>query len=50
VRLAAERWDDLKEVNDTVNREIAPERNELGLAGETFGSSTRVAANAMIML
>src|ERR1700730_11093583 len=36
VRLAAERWDDLKEVNDTVNREIAPERNELGLAGETW--------------
>jgi predicted transglutaminase-like cysteine proteinase len=36
VRLAAERWDDLKEVNDTVNREIAPERNELDLAGETW--------------
>jgi predicted transglutaminase-like cysteine proteinase len=36
VRLTDERWDDLKEVNNTVNRNIAPERNELGLAGETW--------------
>jgi len=36
VRLTAERWDDLKEVNQTVNEDIAPERNELGLAGEKW--------------
>ena len=36
VSLTAERWDDLKEVNATVNREIAPELNELGLAGEKW--------------
>lgn len=36
VSLTAERWDDLKEVNETVNREIAPELNELGLAGEKW--------------
>ena len=36
VRLTAERWDDLKEVNQIVNRDIIPERNELGLAGETW--------------
>lgn len=36
VRLTAERWDDLKEVNETVNQDIAPERNELGLAGEKW--------------
>src|ERR1700709_562928 len=34
VRLTVERWDDLKEVNNTVNEDIVPERNELGLAGE----------------
>jgi predicted transglutaminase-like cysteine proteinase len=36
VRLTAERWDDLKEVNKAVNEDIYPERNELGLAGETW--------------
>ena len=36
VQLTAERWDDLKEVNKAVNRDIIPERNELGLAGETW--------------
>ena len=36
VRLTPERWDDLKEVNKTVNQDIVPERNELGLAGETW--------------
>jgi predicted transglutaminase-like cysteine proteinase len=36
VRLTTERWDDLKEVNATVNQDIAPERNELGLAGEKW--------------
>jgi predicted transglutaminase-like cysteine proteinase len=36
VRLTAERWDDLKKVNKRVNQDIVPERNELGLAGETW--------------
>jgi predicted transglutaminase-like cysteine proteinase len=36
VRLTVERWDDLKEVNNTVNEDIVPERNELGLAGEKW--------------
>src|SRR5437763_1956467 len=36
VRLTLERWDDLKEVNQAVNQEIAPERNEFGLAGEKW--------------
>ena len=36
MKLTAERWADLKEVNQIVNREIIPERNELGLAGETW--------------
>ena len=36
IRLTDERWADLKEVNQTVNRDIIPERNELGLAGETW--------------
>lgn len=36
VKLTAERWADLKEVNQIVNREIIPERNELGLAAETW--------------
>jgi predicted transglutaminase-like cysteine proteinase len=36
VTLTAERWADLKEVNQTVNQEIIPERNELGLAGEKW--------------
>jgi predicted transglutaminase-like cysteine proteinase len=36
VQLTAVRWDDLKEVNKAVNEDIIPERNELGLAGETW--------------
>jgi predicted transglutaminase-like cysteine proteinase len=36
VPLTEERWADLKEVNLMVNREIMPERNELGLAGEQW--------------
>jgi len=36
VRLTAERWDDLKKVNKRVNQDIVPERNEFGLAGETW--------------
>jgi predicted transglutaminase-like cysteine proteinase len=36
VRLSEERWADLKEINQVVNRGIAPERNELGLAGEQW--------------
>jgi predicted transglutaminase-like cysteine proteinase len=36
VRLTADRRADLKEVNRNVNRSIIPERNELGLAGETW--------------
>lgn len=36
VRLTVERWADLKDVNQRVNREIIPERNERGLAGETW--------------
>lgn len=36
VRLTAERWADLKEVNLTINREIIPEANERGLAGEEW--------------
>lgn len=36
IRLTDERWADLKEVNQTVNQDIIPERNELGLAGETW--------------
>ena len=36
VQLTAERWDDLKEVNKAVNEDIIPERNELGLAAETW--------------
>jgi len=36
VRLTEDRWGDLREVNQMVNREIAPERNELGLAGEQW--------------
>jgi predicted transglutaminase-like cysteine proteinase len=36
VKLTAERWDQLNEVNKAVNRDIVPERNELGLAGETW--------------
>src|SRR5882724_6198954 len=35
IRLTDERWADLKEINQTVNQDIIPERNELGLAGET---------------
>jgi predicted transglutaminase-like cysteine proteinase len=36
VRLTAERWDDLKAVNSTVNATIVPERNTEGLAGEKW--------------
>lgn len=36
VKLTAERWDQLNEVNKAVNKDIVPERNELGLAGETW--------------
>ena len=36
VKLTAERWDDLKEVNKSVNADIIPEANELGLAAETW--------------
>jgi len=36
LRLTEERWADLKEVNQTVNQDIIPEHNELGLAGETW--------------
>ncbi|MET4322961.1 transglutaminase-like cysteine peptidase [Bradyrhizobium sp. RT5a] len=36
VRLTDERWADLKEINQVVNRGIAPERNELGVAGEQW--------------
>jgi predicted transglutaminase-like cysteine proteinase len=36
VRLTPERWADLREVNQSVNQEIIPERNERGLAGETW--------------
>lgn len=36
IKLTAERWNDLREVNEAVNSKIRPERNELGLAGETW--------------
>ena len=36
VRLTVDRWADLIEVNKSVNTSIIPERNELGLAGETW--------------
>jgi predicted transglutaminase-like cysteine proteinase len=36
LRLTAERWDDLKDVNKTVNAAIIPERNTEGLAGEKW--------------
>lgn len=36
VKLTAEQWDQLNEVNKAVNRNIIPERNELGLVGETW--------------
>lgn len=36
VRLTAERWEDLKAVNNTVNVSIVPERNTEGLAGEKW--------------
>ncbi|MBH5369020.1 transglutaminase-like cysteine peptidase [Bradyrhizobium glycinis] len=36
VKLTEQRWADLKEVNRIVNRDIAPEPNELGLAGEQW--------------
>ena len=35
-RLTAERWEDLKAVNSTVNAAIVPERNTEGLAGEKW--------------
>jgi predicted transglutaminase-like cysteine proteinase len=34
--LTEARWAELKEANQSVNRAIIPERNELGLAGETW--------------
>lgn len=36
VRLTETRWDDLKEVNQTVNGSITPEANTEGLAGEKW--------------
>ncbi|MDA9508710.1 hypothetical protein XI09_29545 [Bradyrhizobium sp. CCBAU 11386] len=36
ILLTEARWADLKDVNLAVNRAIIPERNELGLAGETW--------------
>lgn len=36
VRFTIERWQDLKEVNDKVNRKIIPERNALGLSAERW--------------
>jgi predicted transglutaminase-like cysteine proteinase len=36
IKLTAERWDDLKAVNTAVNSDIIPERNDLGLAAETW--------------
>ena len=36
ILLTEARWAELKEVNLTVNRAIVPERNERGLAGETW--------------
>jgi predicted transglutaminase-like cysteine proteinase len=36
VRLTEQRSADLQEVNQMVNREITPERNDLGLAGEQW--------------
>lgn len=36
IRLTKERWAELKAVNRAVNRAIAPQPNELGLAGEEW--------------
>ena len=36
VFLTEQRWADLREVNRTVNRDIIPEPNEMGLAAETW--------------
>ncbi|WP_456843515.1 transglutaminase-like cysteine peptidase [Bradyrhizobium sp. USDA 4486] len=36
VHLTEERWADLKEVNEAVNKAIIPEPNELGLEGEVW--------------
>src|SRR5262249_4766422 len=36
VRMTDKRWDDLREVNKTVNTAIIPERNTEGLAGEKW--------------
>lgn len=36
LRLNADRWDDLKDVNKIVNSAIVPERNTEGLAGEKW--------------
>ena len=36
VRLTEERWEDLKEVNKTVNAAIVPEPSTEGLAGEKW--------------
>lgn len=36
IRLTEERWEELEEINRTVNLAIEPARNELGLAGEAW--------------
>lgn len=36
VKLTMDRWDDLVAVNKSVNKSIIPERNDLGLAAETW--------------
>jgi len=36
IGLTPERWNDLREVNQIVNRHIVPEANERGLAGEAW--------------
>jgi predicted transglutaminase-like cysteine proteinase len=36
IKLTEQRWADLREVNDTVNENIMPQRNLLGLAGEEW--------------
>jgi predicted transglutaminase-like cysteine proteinase len=36
LKMTDERWADLRDVNDTVNGNIVPQRNRLGLAGEEW--------------
>jgi predicted transglutaminase-like cysteine proteinase len=36
VKMTEQRWADLREINDTVNGNIMPQRNLLGLAGEEW--------------